>query len=67
MIKISKNFRFWFLFLFGIFLLLDGTLSIWFGNACLISCANNNDFGNTVRVIRALGGAVILILAFVKK
>ena len=67
MIKITKKFKFWFLLIFGIFLLLDGSLSIWFGNECLNQCANNNNFGNLVRVIRGIGGAVLLVLAFTKR
>jgi len=48
--------------LVGIFLLLDGILSIYFGHKCLILCANNNLFGDIVRVIRALIGAYLIYL-----
>ena len=61
-----KNIKFWFLLMIGIFLVLDGSLSIWFGNECLNQCANNNILGNIVRVIRGLGGAILMVLAFKK-
>jgi len=52
----NKRILFW----IGIFLLLDGLLSIYFGNKCLISCSNNSDFGNYIRLIRAgIGGFLI--------
>lgn len=52
-----KHFIFW----FGIFLILDGILSIIYGTACLNQCLNNNDFGNTIRILRAIGGAILLL------
>ena len=47
-------------FWFGIFLILDGILSYFFGNACLIRCANNNDFGNMIRIIRTIIGIILV-------
>ena len=55
-----------FLLFCGIFLLLDGVLSIIFGHACLNNCMNNNLIGDGVRVFRALLG-LILIIMVVKK
>ncbi len=48
------------LFYIGIFLLLDGILSYYFGNACLNECLNNNNFGNLVRIIRAVIGGLLM-------
>lgn len=63
----KKKIIFWILLGTGIFLLLDGVLSIWFGMECLNNCYNNNNFGNIVRVVRTLGGAAILVIAFNKR
>ena len=60
--KHIKTFIFW----FGLFLVLDGVLSIWFGNSCLNQCANNNTFGNIVRIIRGIGGLILIILSFTR-
>ena len=57
-----KTFIFW----FGIFLLLDGILSIWLGNECLQGCLNNSIWGNIVRVIRALIGTTLIAISFTK-
>lgn len=66
--KLTKSFKFWFLLIFGFFLLLDGILSIWFGMQFLpADIPNNSIFGNIVRVIRALGGAVLLVIAFFQR
>jgi len=64
---ISLKFYKTFAFYFGVFLLLDGILSIWFGNACLSECFNNSIGGNIVRVLRSLGGVVLIVLSFTKK
>jgi len=50
------------LLLTGIFLVLDGVLSIYFGHKCLNSCTNNNLFGDFVRIIRALVGGYLIYL-----
>jgi hypothetical protein len=50
------------LFAIGLFLAADGLLSIYFGNSCLNNCANNNYFGNLVRIIRTFIGFYIIYL-----
>lgn len=53
------------IFLTGVFLFLDGVLSLFFGNACMYSCMNNSDIGNVVRIVRTvLGIFLIYISAF---
>ena len=52
----TKKLYFW----IGMFLILDGVLSYYYGNACLNNCLNNNDFGNMVRIIRAIVGGVLV-------
>jgi len=47
--------------LIGWFLILDGLLSIYFGSTCLNSCANNNTFGNFIRLVMAGIGLYLLI------
>jgi len=44
----------------GIFLLLDGVLSLYWGKSCTGTCANNSDFGNLIRIIRTIGGAILV-------
>ncbi len=48
------------LLIMGIFLLLDGILSIYYGNSCLNNCLNNNTFGNIIRIIRAISGGYLI-------
>jgi len=57
-LKIHK----WILLIIGIFLLLDGLLSVYFGNTCLDKCLNNNYFGNLVRWVRAIIGVYLVYL-----
>lgn len=54
----------YFVLYFGIFLVLDGILSLVWGTGCLNSCFNNSWFGNIVRIVRALGGVVLILLSF---
>lgn len=52
----TRKIYFW----FGVALILDGLLSHYFGQKCLNSCANNNDFGTLVRFARAgIGGLLV--------
>ena len=53
------NLKKWFLVI-GIFLVLDGLLSVYFGNSCLNNCANNNNLGNLVRYARAVCGGILI-------
>lgn len=49
-------------FLFGLFLVLDGIISIIWGMECesCFHCPNNDFVGNIVRVIRTVIGALIM-------
>lgn len=53
--------------IFGIFLFLDGILSLLWGNSCLNTCFNNSAFGNSVRVIRAIIGFFLIVFGAVKR
>ena len=48
------------LLVIGSFLLLDGLLSVYFGNSCLYRCYNNSHVGNIVRIIRAAIGFYLI-------
>jgi len=56
---------FWILRIIGIFLILDGILSVYFQQAD--GCLNNTLFGNIVRVIRAIFGFSLILLTLNKK
>ena len=62
-----RQFIFWILLISGFFLVFDGTLSLWWGNECLNQCANNNIFGNIIRVIRTIIGTGAIVIAFIIK
>jgi len=51
------------IFISGLFLFLDGLLSLIFGNACLSSCLNNSDAGNIVRTVRLILGAFLIYIS----
>jgi hypothetical protein len=51
----------------GIFLILDGVLSLHYGKFCLNSCMNNSDIGNLVRYIRTIIGGVLVYSYFDSK
>lgn len=53
----------WILLVLGIFLFLDGILSLVFGNYCLVNCANNSLIGNIVRWVRTLIGVYLVYLS----
>ena len=55
------------LFIIGLFLLVDGVLSVYFGNACLYSCYNNSPIGNIVRIIRAAVGFYLIYVGLNSK
>jgi hypothetical protein len=57
-VKVHK----WILLALGIFLVLDGILSLYFGNSCLDKCLNNNYFGNLVRWMRAIIGVYLIYI-----
>lgn len=50
------------LLLIGIFLLLDGLLSIYFGHKCIITCVNNSFFGDFIRLLRTVIGGYLIYL-----
>lgn len=51
----------------GLFLVVDGLLSVYYGNSCLNTCLNNNDFGNFVRYLRAGLGVILIYFALKKR
>jgi hypothetical protein len=61
-----KKVMFWHkivIFITGLFLFLDGLLSLIFGNACLSSCLNNSNIGNIVRVVRLVLGVFLIYIS----
>ena len=48
------------IFFIGLFLIIDGLGSLYWGNNCLSSCSNNNIFGNIVRIIRTVAGGYLV-------